>query len=294
MQVNFSDELRGWLLHNIERGCAPATIIASMIEQRFDPEIAQALVQTFMLARAAGSEPPRASITVEATADTTPYLYETPRIAAGPLLRTTDRDIRIVARIAQPVVAVLENVLSSAECAELIELARDRLRPSTIVDPTTGATIAADYRDSHSMFFRPSETPFIDSIDRRFAEIMNCPLEHGEGLQVLYYGPGCKSAPHVDFLAATNPTNVESLARSGQRGSSLVAYLNAVDGGGETYFPEIGLAVFPRPGNAVYFEYANSLQQVDHKSLHASAAVTHGEKWAVTKWMRDRRYIHPA
>jgi prolyl 4-hydroxylase len=141
------------------------------------------------------------------------------------------------------------------------------------------------------MFFRPVETPFIGGIERRFAELMNCPLENGEGLQVLYYGPGCKSEPHFDFLMPSNPTNTESLARSGQRITSLVVYLNDVAGGGETYFPDIGLAVFPRQGNAVYFEYANSRAQVDYRSLHASAAVTHGEKWAVTKWMRERRFI---
>ena len=117
---------------------------------------------------------------------------------------------------------------------------------------------------------------------------MNCPVENGEGLQVLRYGPGAKNTPHFDFLAPSNLKNRESLARSGQRISTMVIYLNDVKSGGETVFPELGLSVSPKKGNAVYFEYANSLRQVDIKSVHAGAPVYEGEKWAVTKWMRER------
>ena len=61
--------------------------------------------------------------------------------------------------------------------------------------------------------------------------------------------------------------------------------------GGETVFPESGFTICPRKGNAVYFEYANSRQQLEARSLHAGAPVIEGEKWAVTKWMRARRFI---
>jgi prolyl 4-hydroxylase len=73
--------------------------------------------------------------------------------------------------------------------------------------------------------------------------------------------------------------------------STLIVYLNDVPQGGATAFPEIGLSVTPRRGNAVYFEYSNSRQQLDGKSLHAGAPVIEGEKWAMTKWMRTRRFI---
>jgi prolyl 4-hydroxylase len=67
-------------------------------------------------------------------------------------------------------------------------------------------------------------------------------------------------------------------------------YLNDVAEGGETVFPGIGVAVIPRRGKALYFEYANSRSQVDQTTLHAGAPVLAGEKWVVTKWMRARRY----
>ena len=120
---------------------------------------------------------------------------------------------------------------------------------------------------------------------------MGLPLEHGEGLQLLHYGPECHSSPHYDFLVPQNVANRTSIARSGQRVSTLVIYLNDVPAGGATAFPELGLTVTPRQGHAVYFEYANGTGQLDHATLHAGAAVEMGEKWVLTKWMRARPFV---
>ena len=287
--VNLTSELRGWILHNLDRGCAPLDLVNTMINQRFEPQIAQGLVQAFVSARSAGIALPSNSVALEVQEAS--YAYETPRIASGNLVRTADREIPVLLRYEKPVVVLLEGVLSHDECAELIELARPRLRPSTVVDPQTGANTVANYRNSEGMFFRPAETPLIALLDRRVAELMNCPLENGEGLQVLRYGPGGHTAPHFDFLIPSNPTNEASLKRSGQRLSTLMIYLSDVTRGGETVFPEAGLSVSPRKGNAVYFEYANSRQQLDARALHAGAPVIEGEKWAVTKWMRARPFV---
>jgi prolyl 4-hydroxylase len=141
------------------------------------------------------------------------------------------------------------------------------------------------------VFFRLAENSLIARLDQRISRLMNAPVENGEGLQVLRYGPGGHSAPHFDFLLPSNAANEASLTRSGQRMSTLIVYLNDVAEGGATVFPEIGVSVTPRRGHGVYFEYANGRQQLDGKSLHAGAPVVAGEKWAVTKWMRTRRFV---
>ena len=284
--IRLSSELKGWLTHNLDRGCAPSELVASMVGQNFDPHVAQAVVGAFVEARAQGR-----AITADSLAIELEYLYETPRLASGNALAAGDREIQVLARFEQPVVAVLGGVLSNDECQQLIELARPRLARSTVVDPVSGVNAVADYRNSEGMFFSLEETSLISRLDRRLSVLMNAPLENGEGLQVLRYGPGGHTAPHFDFLLPTNRTNEESLARSGQRISTLIVYLNDVDEGGATVFPSLGLSVTPRRGNAVYFEYANSRQQLDGKSLHAGAPVVRGEKWAMTKWVRSRRFV---
>jgi prolyl 4-hydroxylase len=140
------------------------------------------------------------------------------------------------------------------------------------------------------MFFRLGEDDLIARLDRRMSEIMNLPVENGEGFQVLYYPTGGINTPHFDFLQPSNPANRASIARSGQRVSTLIAYLNEVEEGGETVFPAAGWAVTPLKGSAVYFEYCNRLGQVDPRSVHGSNAVIRGEKWVLTKWMRERRF----
>ena len=70
---------------------------------------------------------------------------------------------------------------------------------------------------------------------------------------------------------------------------SLVMYLNDVEDGGETIFPEIGFSVIPRRGHAVYFAYCNSRNQGDPLTLHGGAPVRRGEKWIATKWLRQHR-----
>ncbi len=287
--VKIDPQLRHWIEHNLGRGCPPAQLIEGMIAQRFEPPIAQGLVRAFVDARDAGV--PLTADTISIDVPEAAYVQDPPRLTAGNSIRLADRVVPVVARLERPVIAVLANVLSAEECEQLIALARPRLTPSTVVDPATGENRVADYRNSEGMFFALGETPFIAALDARFAQIMNSPVDHGEGLQVLRYGPGTRTTPHFDFLVPGNATNDESLRRSGQRVSSLVAYLNDVPGGGETVFPHSGLSVCPRRGHAVYFEYCNSRGQVDAASLHAGAPVTDGEKWAVTKWMRQRRFI---
>ena len=287
--VTIKPQLRIWIERNLDRGCPPEQLIEGMLAQRFDPPIAQGLVRAFVDARNAGV--PLTAETVSIDIPTGSDVDEPPRMAAGNSIRTADRVVSVVARWSRPFIAVLANVLSAEECAHLIALARPRLTPSTVVDPATGKKSVAEYRNSEGMFFAPGETPLLAALDERFSTIMNLPVAHGEGLQVLRYGPGTRYTPHFDFLVPRNEESEESLRRSGQRVSSLVAYLNDVPGGGETTFPRAGLSVCPLRGNAVYFEYCNRRGQVDAASLHAGAPVTEGEKWAVTKWMRERPFV---
>jgi prolyl 4-hydroxylase len=287
--VTLSTGLRNWITDNLQRGNSPTAMIEALVNQKFEPQVARGLVDAFVSARTAGNPPPEHTVKLDVVAPE--YQYEKPRIVPGNVIRAADAEIRVLQRLERPVIVLLEGVLSGPECAALIELARPRLQRSTVIDPRTGTNTVADYRNSEGMFFRVGETALIAQLDQRIAALMGCPEENGEGLQVLRQPEGGHFAPHFDFLIPSNATNSDSIARSGQRLSTLIVYLNDVPRGGETVFPMVGLSVTPRRGNAIYFEYTNSHMQVDQKSLHAGAPVTRGEKWVVTKWMRARRFI---
>jgi prolyl 4-hydroxylase len=286
--VRFPPALGDWVRGHLDGGVAPEELTQALRERAIEAEAAQAIVDAFVRARRGEAPMPIDQVDLSGPP---PYRYGTPRFRPGTSITTNDRLVRIAARAERPMLAVLNGVFSAEECEELIALARGRLRPSTLVDPATGRDVVSGLRASQGMFFRPAETPLIARLDRRVAEIMNLPVSHGEGLQILHYPEGAGSAPHFDFLVPSNAANQDSIARSGQRVSTLVTYLNDVPAGGETVFPAAGWAVSPQRGNAVYFEYANAEGELDHASLHASSAVTQGEKWVATKWMRERPFV---
>jgi prolyl 4-hydroxylase len=290
--IHFRSELGAWLVERLDQGQAPAALVQTMIQEKMQPAVAQAIVGAFVGARRRGQPVPVDTVVVED--DGGVFFSEPPRLAPGARLPTTDGDVRVLARGDSPTIALVGDLMSPAECEELIALARPRLQPSTVVDPQTGLDVVAGYRNSMGMFFRLGEGPLVARLDRRFSEVMRLPVENGEGLQVLCYSAGGATAPHFDYLAPSNAANQASIARSGQRVSTLLAYLNDVEAGGETVFPRAGWSVAPRRGNAVYFEYCNSLGQVDPQTLHAGNPVGRGEKWVVTKWMRQRRFIPAA
>ncbi len=285
--VRFAPELGHWLSQNLDRGQTREALVGTMCQQGMNARTAQAIVAAFVDARKQGQPVPAESIEIPDEGIPATRM----RLAPGTRIQAADREIAVVSRAGDPVLAALGNVLDAEECRTLIELARPRLRPSTLVDPTTGRDVVSDKRRSYGIFCRPAENDFIARLDQRLSALTNLPTENGEGLQVLHYSAGAGSDPHFDYIQPTNAANRESIARSGQRVSTLVTYLNDVPAGGQTVFPTLGWAVSPLRGNAVYFEYCDDAGRVDPRSLHASAPVTQGEKWVVTKWMRQRRFV---
>jgi prolyl 4-hydroxylase len=189
-----------------------------------------------------------------------------------------DRTVAAAVLNEEPLIMRMEGVLTDEECRQLIESAAPRLKESRLVN-----RVVSEIRTSRGMFFEEEENPFIRRIERRIAELMNVPVEHAEGLQVLHYGQGQEYRAHHDFFAP------HTAAARNNRISTLVIYLNDVEEGGETVFPLLNLAVKPKRGSAVYFEYFYRNQSLNERTLHASAPVVRGEKWVATQWMRRQR-----
>jgi prolyl 4-hydroxylase len=283
-----------WIRTNVVRGCARDDMVAAMVNGGIDQALAQRSIEKFLVpaATATASTQPMVDLDVAVAAKSPiAYAYDVPRFPLqSNVLKTADREVRVVLRLEQPVVAVLDNLLSDAECDELVRLSRIKLKRSTIVDPQTGREEVITDRSSSGTFFMRDETEFIALLDRRIAQVMHWPVENGEGLQILHYSLGGEYKPHYDYFSPADTGSQLHLARSGQRVSTMVIYLNDVQAGGETVFPTLKLSVVPKKGSAVYFEYCNSLGQIDPQTLHGGQPVTQGEKWIATKWMRQRPY----
>ena len=197
----------------------------------------------------------------------------------GNKIKTEDREINIIARLEEPLIVILGNVLSDEECSELIRLSKDKMHRSKI-----GVTHEVnEIRTSSGMSFQENENDIITKIEKRISSIMNIPIDHGEGIQILKYTPSQEYKAHFDFFTSSSKTIKNN------RISTIVMYLNDVEHGGETFFPKLNFSVSPQKGMAVYFEYFYNDKNVNELTLHGGAPVITGEKWVATQWMRRQK-----
>ncbi|MCD0418064.1 2OG-Fe(II) oxygenase [Rubrivivax sp. JA1024] len=271
-------ELRRWILSQAAAGCRAEDLLAAMKRSGWAEDVARAALAATLADAAVAPAPAGAASVPE------------PALAGAPgVLRAGDREVHVLATMALPRVVVFGGLLSEQECDELVALAQPRLLRSETVDNSTGGSEVNAARTSDGMFFERGETPLIERIERRIAELVHWPVERGEGLQVLHYRPGAQYKPHHDFFDPAHPGTANILRRGGQRVGTVVIYLNTPAGGGATTFPEVGLEVQPIKGNAVFFSYERPLAST--RTLHGGAPVLDGEKWVATKWLREGVFV---
>ena len=178
----------------------------------------------------------------------------------------------------EPLIIKFHNVLTDEECQALIDSAKSRLQRSKLANKEV-----SQIRTSSGMFFEENESPLINEIEKRVASLMHLPIENAEGLQVLYYEPVQEFKAHFDYFSDQHPSSQNN------RISTLVLYLNDVEEGGETTFPNLGITCTPTKGAAVYFEYFYNNPKLNEQTLHSGEPVIRGEKWVATQWMRKKQ-----
>ena len=129
-------------------------------------------------------------------------------------------------------------------------------------------------------------------MERRIAKATGVATGCGEPSQVLRYEAGQEYALHPDFFS---PEDAHALANGGQRVATFLLYLNSVPehAGGATIWPHAargGLRVQPSRGSAVLLHNTHPSGGVDERSVHCGERVVEGEKWVLSKWLRERPF----
>ena len=281
VDVQVDPALRSWMLERVQAGDTPQAMLQAMIDQGWQPQQALDAIEATL----------REHIDQVSAANALPPAAAVPQpvgINDRWQLDIDGRRIQVLASMVLPRVVVFGNLLDEAECTQLIELARDRLRPSTTLNLETGEDQNVAERSSEGLFLQRGENALCRRIESRIARLLDWPVEFGEGMQILRYGPGAEYRPHYDYFDPDRPGTVETLKRGGQRVASLVMYLNTPEAGGATTFPESHFEVGAVCGNAVFFSYDRPHPMT--RSLHGGAPVQQGEKWVATKWLRQSRH----
>lgn len=277
MNQQVTPELRQWIVEQARAGHSAESVLQSMKSSGWDEDVAIAAMESTLrghLDQQAVEQglPP-------AVAVPEPDLDESPSFLDG-----GDRRVAVLGQMALPRLVVLGGLLSNEECDGLIAAARPRLSRSLTVATQSGGDEVNPDRTSAGMFFTRGESELVRRIEARIARLLDWPVEHGEGLQVLHYTPGAEYKPHYDYFDPAAPGTPTILARGGQRVATVVMYLNEPEKGGGTTFPDATFEVAPQRGNAVFFSYDRP--HPGTRTLHGGAPVIAGEKWIATKWLR--------
>lgn len=176
--------------------------------------------------------------------------------------------------------------LDDADCAMLMATIDAGARPSTLLT------------DSPDPNFRTSSScdldrwaPEIRAIDERVAALLGIPADHGETLQGQRYAPGQQFRAHHDYFHEDQSYWERMKAEGGQRTWTAMIFLNAVETGGATWFPQAGVRVKPKPGTLLAWNNMRADGSANPLTLHEGMAVTAGTKYIVTKWFRESPWL---
>lgn len=297
-----SPEWRQWVRENVARGCTAESMLPMMVQGGLPRALSERVLRevhgatpTPMGSPAMDAQP---SLLAEHAGQAQAGAAEgqvlrarpRPRLAGNRLRLSDGCELRIAAQLDHPQVLLYEGLLSPAECEAMIALAETRLTRSTVVDEQLGEARPHEHRTSAGGFFQRGEHALVARIEARLAELLDWPVENGEGLQVLRYGVGGEYRAHFDWFNPAHPGSERHLRTGGQRVGTCILYLSEVEDGGGTRFPSLGLEIRPRPGAVLYFADVDAQGVEDPSTLHAGVPVLAGVKYIATKWLRERRY----
>jgi prolyl 4-hydroxylase len=174
--------------------------------------------------------------------------------------------------------------IDAAMCEELIALARVKLRPSTITEPSS----YTNFRTSTTCDLALSHSPVVQTLNQHINDCLGLAIDSGELMQAQHYAIGQQFKGHTDYFEPGTKEYLQYASHHGQRTWTFMLYLNDGCEGGETEFPELKIKIKPQQGSALIWNNLLPNGRPNPLTLHQSHPIVSGEKWVITKWFRDQ------
>src|SRR5690606_14493049 len=165
------------------------------------------------------------------------------------------------------------NFFSPEECGRLMAMIDAVATPSRATDATYGS----GYRTWYSGDVDPHD-PFVRKIQRRLDDLLGIAPRYGETTQGQRYLSGPEFQAHLDWFPGGTAYWAQEKKRGGQRSITAMAYLNAVEEGGATTFPRLGISFEPRPGCLLIWNNADPDGTPNPWTIHSGDPVVKGVK----------------
>jgi hypothetical protein len=232
-------------------------------------------------------------------------LQGSPALAPGPELGATFWDrvaaafapqrflgrAEIVVQQTDPAIATAPGLLPPALCDYLVGLAAPLMQRAEVNDLRDGSRVHRMRTNSQARFGFTNTDVIGVLASRRVAQLAGEPFENQEDAMILRYRPGEAYEEHFDFVDPRVPAFAHELATQGQRIATVLVYLNDGYTGGYTEFPRLQWRFRGAPGEALAFRSVTANGEPDPRTLHAGRPPQTGEKWILSKWLRDRAQL---
>lgn len=193
-----------------------------------------------------------------------------------------------------PWVLTFDNFLSSEEADAMIKSVRtwERSTDTGAMNEhgETGRKLSTGRTSSNAWCRKECESDSrVQQVMRRIEEVTMVPFENSESFQILRYENGQKYNAHHDS------STTQFQLPCGPRVLTFYLYLSDVEEGGETAFPNLGIAVKPQKGKAVLWPGVtnDNPQAIDHRTLHEARPVIKGTKYGANSWIHMYNFRIP-
>lgn len=175
--------------------------------------------------------------------------------------------------------------VTAQRCRELIALIESRATPSTLFHDGGGRGI----RTSSTHYF--GDNPLAARLGCEIDAFLGLDRAHAEPMQGQRYRAGEEYRHHSDHFRVERDHWQRERLRGGQRSWTAMLYLNAVEAGGATDFPKLGLSIEPEPGLLVAWNNMDRRGRPNPALLHAGMPVARGVKYVITQWYRLEPWV---
>jgi len=170
-------------------------------------------------------------------------------------------------------IKIINNFLSSIECNQLINYAKNRFKNSTV-----GYQVHKKdnhIRDSKTAIFDKSENYLISCIESRISKLLNVKKTSIENLQLTSYDRDQFYSFHYDLVPDLK----------NQRKYSFIIYLNTLNEG-KTHFPYYNYKSYPEKGKLLYFTNLFDDNSENILTLHQSEKIINNKtKYVLVSWI---------
>lgn len=186
----------------------------------------------------------------------------------------------------------INDFMNKSECLEMINIInRKGLRRSTVTK-TNNEKYDLELRTSSTCDLNrvtnEQDKQFINQLEYRISKMLGINIDYSEPIQGQKYTINQHFKQHSDYFTPTQENYEENVKDIGNRTWTFMVYLNNVEEGGETNFPNINYSVKPILGKAVVWYNLNKNGTGNYNSIHEGSKIIKGEKYIITKWFRER------